>query len=191
MKNRYFLLRHGESFSNLKKILSSWPEKEHFPLTEKGRKDIEERAEELKNIDFIFSSDLLRTKETAQIVSEKTGIESVFDKRLREYNLGVFNGRPESEYKENVEGKNRFEEALEKGESYNQAAERVFDFFQEMERKYSNKTILVISHQLPLALLEAKAKGVSFEGMSSSEDLAGRLSGGRRMETGELRELTD
>ncbi len=192
MKNKYFLLRHGQSLSNVKEIISSWPEKGSFPLTEKGRRDIRKRAEDLKDkdIDFIFSSDLLRTKQTAGIVSEKIGADPVFDKRLREYNVGFFNGKPAAEHGNYMKGKNRFEEPAKGGETYNQVAERVSDLFQELENKYSGKNILIISHQVPLTLLEAKGKRVSFEGMNSSKDLEDNLFGGKKIETGELRELT-
>ncbi len=193
MKNKYFLLRHGQALSNVKEIISSWPEKGRFPLTEKGRKDIKERAQELKdkNVDFIFSSDLLRTKQTAQIVSEKIGIEPFFEKRLREYNVGIFNGKPEIDYRKHMEGKNRFKESSQRGETYNQIAERVLDLFKELEEKYSGKNILIISHQVPLTLLEAQIKGVSFEGKRSSWDLRDKLLGGEKIKTGELRELTE
>lgn len=191
MKNKYFLLRHGEALSNVKEILSCWPEKKKFPLTEKGRKDIKAVAEDLKekNIDFIFSSDLLRTKQTTEIIAAAFGVKPKYDKRLREYDIGVFNGRPEAGMTEFFSKRNRFKDVSPKGENYTQVAERMFDFFKELEKKYSGKTILIISHQVPLTMLEAKVKGVSFKGLRSSKDLASSLSGKKRLDPGEIRLL--
>jgi len=49
-------------------------------------------------IDLIIASNLLRTKETARIISEITGAKIVYDKRLRELNVGEFNGRDPEMY---------------------------------------------------------------------------------------------
>ena len=93
-KNHYFLLRHGRALSNKKRIISCWPEISRFPLTREGRKQIKAAAEKLekKEIDLIFTSDLLRTLQTSEIVGKKLNIKPKIDKRLREYNVGIFNG---------------------------------------------------------------------------------------------------
>ena len=85
MKNQYFILRHGEALNNLKKIFSCWPEKFHCPLTLNGQKQIKEIAKKLEKqkIDLIFTSDLLRTKQTAEIIGKKLKIKPKIDKRLR------------------------------------------------------------------------------------------------------------
>ena len=59
--------------SNVKDVHSCWPEKFYSPLTDKGRKEAEAAAKRLKkkNIDLIFSSDILRTKQTAGIVAKE------------------------------------------------------------------------------------------------------------------------
>ncbi len=192
MKNKYFLLRHGESLSNVKEVISSWPEQGHFPLTSKGEKDIKKAAQELKDkdIDFIFSSDLLRTKQTAEIVSKETGIEVNYDKRLREYSVGELNGKPLDEWRKVFkEGDSKFEVAPPGGETYQDVKERVADLLYEKENKFSSKNILIISHQNPLTLIEAEIKGISTEGISSLGEVARYLAGGQRISTGELRAI--
>ena len=186
MNNKYFFLRHGQAVSNVKEIASCWPEKTKFPLTKKGKTQIKAVAEKLKEkkINLIFSSDLLRTKQTAGIVSEKLEIEPKYDKRLREYDVGIFNDRPLSEFREFLGDKDRFKTASPKGENYTKITERMFDFFQEIERKYPGKTILIISHQVPLALLEAKIRGIS------NEEFYEKLSREKRLKPGELRKIT-
>ncbi len=186
VNNKYFILRHGQAVSNVKEIASCWPEKTKFPLTKKGKVQIKTAAEKLKEkkINLIFSSDILRTKQTAEIVSEKLEIEPKYDKRLREYDVGIFNDRPLSEFREFLVDKDRLKIASPKGENYTKIAERMFDFFKELEKKYSGKTILIISHQVPLTLLEAKLKGVS------DEEYYKRFSRGKRIKPGELRKIT-
>ena len=194
MNNKYFLLRHGESFSNVKEVISSWPETGSFPLTLKGEKEAREAAQKIKekNIDLVFSSDLLRTKQTSGIVSKKTGIKPLYDKRLREYDVGEFNGRPLGEWKNFFkEGMNKFKNAPPGGENYIQVKERVADFLKETEKKFSGKKILIISHQNPLTFLETEIKGIDTDNLASLKEIEGRLEKGQRIKTGELREIVD
>jgi broad specificity phosphatase PhoE len=57
-------------------------------------------AKKLKNekIDLIISSDLLRTKQTAEILGKELGVKVIFDKRLRDIKFGVFEGKTLEEY---------------------------------------------------------------------------------------------
>ena len=169
-QNTYTLLRHGHSERQVLDVMSSWPEKKALPLTEKGVKQIEEAAKELKKkkIDLIFSSDLLRTKQTAEIVGKALGVTPIFEERLREWNVGVLNGKPLTDLGE-VWGKlnetseehymRRFVEPLPEGESYSQVQKRVYEFLQDVEKKYKGKNVLIVSHELPLTLLETTVRG--------------------------------
>jgi len=164
--NKYFILRHGESLRQKKKIAVCWPEKIHCPLTKKGERQVKLVAKKLKkeNIDLIFSSDLLRTKQTTQILGKELGAKPKFDKRLREVDVGVLNERPVKEVGKfwDPEGKlspseyylKRFQVAPQKGENYSQIEKRIHEFIKEIDKKYQGKNILIISHQRPLTLLE-------------------------------------
>ena len=155
MKNRYFLLRHGQAVSNVKNIMSCWPEKKRHPLTKEGKEQVKKAAEELKkeNIDLIFSSDILRTKQTSEIASKILKIKPKYDKRIREYDVGVFNGRPIEEYRNSFESSmKRFRLKAKKGENYTDIEKRMGSFLKDMERKYKGKNILVVSHQLPIVM---------------------------------------
>jgi hypothetical protein len=61
--NHYFLLRHGQTVYQTKKVhfLYPWSEEEPIKLTGEGEKMIKSSAEKLKNenINLIFSSDTL------------------------------------------------------------------------------------------------------------------------------------
>ena len=164
--NKYYLLRHGEAMSNIKQVVSSWPETFENPLTEKGVKMIEESAKKLmdKNIDFIFASDLLRTQQTASIVGRALKIEPEFDKRLREISFGNMNGGPitdlDVKFKEESE---RIKNKMPNGESYEDVSKRIYDFLIDIDKKYKNKNILIVSHESTLWILESKVKGMSLE----------------------------
>ena len=184
--NKYYILRHGESTANRKKIISCWPEIIPSPLTKKGRGQIKIAAKKLKNkkIDLIFSSDLLRTRQTAEIVGKELKIKSRYDKRLREYNVGIFNGKTIEEFKKFLPiGIKRFKIKPPKGETYIDIRKRMYNFLKEADKKYSDKNILIISHQLPLTLLEGKIKGFS------NKEIIRKYSKAKKMKTGELRKL--
>ncbi len=183
--NNYYVLRHGEALSNKKNIHSNFPETFLNSLTGKGRRQIKEAAQKLKNkkIDLIFTSDLLRARQTAEIVGREIGIKPRYDKRLREYNVGTFNGRPSREFEKFSQEKNVFKNNPPKGETFNSVKKRMYDFLKETDGKHHNKNILIISHQAPLSLLEARVKGVS-NGLFFKKYPASK-----QIKTGELRRL--
>jgi len=195
LQNQYFVLRHGESLRNVLKMASCWPEKIKSPLTEKGIRQIKRAAKELKKkkIDLIFSSDLLRTKQTAEIVAREIGLKVRLDKRLREVDVGVLNNKPIDEIgrfwdKEKKLSsleyfKKRFKIAPDKGENYVQLEKRMYDFFQEMEKRYKGKNILIVSHQRPITLLDKAVHNHSLE------KLVKTIVGKREIKTGEVRKL--
>lgn len=166
--NNYYLMRHGYSVRNEKDIASSFPEKEACPLTEEGKKEVLETAEKLKkeNISLIISSDLQRTKETAEIVSKTLGAKLKFDERIRELDAGEFNGEPVEKIKEYIKGKGFFESKIPGGESHRDVKKRVYSFFKEIDKKYENENILVISHRVPLLIMLSSLEGVSDEEFS-------------------------
>ena len=169
MNNQYYIIRHGHSWRNKKNIASCWPETILYPLTGKGKKQASEAAKKLKKkkIDLIFTSDLLRTKQTAGIIGKAIGVRIKPDKRLREINVGIFNNQQTDEIgrfwdKERKFSpfkyyQRRFKLTPPKGESYVDAEKRLADFIKEMEKRYEDKNILIVSHQRPLTLLEKVA----------------------------------
>ena len=171
--NQYYLLRHGEALNNKKEIYSSYPEKKPCPLTERGKKQVETIAQKLKKekIDLIFSSDLLRTKQTAEIIGKVLGIKPIYDERLREIDTGRLNGKPIKEGNKffNPENKlsqkelllKKYNQGFPEGETYFQVRARMFDFIKEVEKRYQNKKILIISHKIPLLMLESLSFGLS------------------------------
>lgn len=88
------LIRHGESEANIRGILSD--ELNHYSLTDNGRKQAERIGHTLDgyHIDGIFSSPVLRARETAGIISKILNVRVEIDNGLRESGLGDLNGKP-------------------------------------------------------------------------------------------------
>jgi len=158
--NTFYFSRHGEAKNNVLGMLSSYPEKEIYDMTEAGLKQTEKIIKRIKNkggIDLIFSSDLLRTKHTAEIIGKELNVPVAIDERLREYNLGEYNGRPEKEFDAVFPENNkdiRWTKAPKGGETWTQIQGRMIDFIKENDKKYKNKRILIISHGDPLWLVQ-------------------------------------
>lgn len=87
------LARHGETNDNLPPLrFQGWRD---TPLNDNGRRQARELAEELtgRGIASIWSSDLSRARETAEIVGRHLGLDVKLDWRLREGNRGRWEGR--------------------------------------------------------------------------------------------------
>jgi len=166
--NNYFILRHGNAFSNKEGFVSSWPEKRKNPLTKKGEKQIQKIIPKLKKekIDLFFSSDLLRTKQTAEMIAKGLKIKIKFDKRLRERDTGIFNDKSIKEWRSYFKNQaEKSEKRPPQGESRRDIKKRVLDFIKDIDQKYKNKNILIISHEDPLMVLESAVKEMSEKDM--------------------------
>ncbi|MCX6716317.1 MAG: class I tRNA ligase family protein [Candidatus Taylorbacteria bacterium] len=168
-RNKFFLMRHGESETNIKEIHSS-DLKAKYHLTEKGKDQAKAGAEALKDkkIDIIFSSPILRTVETAEIVSRILGKkekEIKTDTRIGEFKLGKYDGKSVADYyKDFPTLEDRLKHAPEGGECYKDVEKRVISFFEEIDKKYEGKNILVITHECPAWLAITSAEGMDDRG---------------------------
>jgi isoleucyl-tRNA synthetase len=161
-KNRYFVMRHGQSLANTKNLTAIRTGK--YGLTFKGRRDATFSARMLakKKIDLIISSPVLRAKETAKIVGDRLGLSPQFDERLAEINTGVFEGRNPAEYHAFFSSVlEKFTKRPPKGETLEDVRERVAQAMGDFEKTYRGKTILLVSHEYPIWMLEAGARGLS------------------------------
>lgn len=87
------LCRHGETDDNRPPLrFQGWRD---TPLNEHGRRQARSLAEQLPGagIASIWSSDLARARETAEIVGGRLGLDVKLDWRLREGNRGRWEGR--------------------------------------------------------------------------------------------------
>lgn len=163
LRNRFFLLRHGQATSNLEpRWHAGWPEKRKVSkLTPKGKREAEKTSQLFRKIglDFIYSSDLKRTAQTAKIIKRVTGVPVIFEKNLRELDVGVFNGQHPDIYLNFFKNKlERFYKKPPKGENLMECQKRMLAALKKINGKYRNKNILIVGHGDPLWLLEGGVK---------------------------------
>lgn len=155
-RNSYFVMRHGEAESNVKQIVSGvFPGPYH--LTEKGRGEVAVTAEKLagEKIDLIIASPVLRTRETAELVAEKLGLEPeqiIYDEHLREVNFGGLDGQPVAVYHEQSAGVCESMEAVRA---------RALGYLYELDASHEGKKILLITHEAVAGVLASSVKGES------------------------------
>lgn len=166
--NRYFIMRHGEAENNVLNVLSSRHDNPHR-LTERGRGQTLTAVKDLKaeKIDLIISSDFVRTKETTEIAAEALQPASpsiVYDPRLREVDHGDLNGQTTDAYRNYFKTEEEyFTNRLPNGESFADVKRRMGEALYDLETKYQNKKILIITHESPSWLLFAAAAGADLE----------------------------
>jgi broad specificity phosphatase PhoE len=88
-----FLARHGETDDNREPIRAQGFT--DTPLNDTGRRQADELGERVTAMRFgsLWSSDLSRARETAEIVGSRIGLTVRLDSRLREANRGDWEGR--------------------------------------------------------------------------------------------------
>ncbi|MBI2599911.1 histidine phosphatase family protein [Candidatus Daviesbacteria bacterium] len=146
-----YFLRHGE-IKNPKQIL--YGRLPGFGLSDNGRLQVEKAAGSLldKNIDLIYSSPLLRTRQSAEIVREKLGLSKVhFSKDLLEVDTAL-ERKPLSYIHHNL-GDNIF---LSGGETIEQVLTRMLRFVRRITKRHQGKSIVVVSHGDPIMTILAK-----------------------------------
>lgn len=168
LKNQYYILRHGETIYQKEKKELIYSKKDNFKvgLKKEAIKKIKKLSKEkIKNlgIDLIFASDFLRTKQTAEIVAKELKKKIIFDKRLRDVNLGVYQGRRKEEFyrKFSCDFNSRLKKRPKNGENWADVIKRIINFLTEIEKKHQGMKILIVSHGDPLLLLEGTIKGWS------------------------------
>ena len=133
MKGRQmiFVVRHGETEWNaVNKVLG----RTDIPLNNKGMEQAYELARSLKDlkIDIFLCSPLCRARQTADAISNETGIRYKIDDRLIEQDFGKFEGvnRFDGGYQE---AKREYFARYPGGESYFDLAARVFPLIKELD----------------------------------------------------------
>ncbi len=174
--NTFIIMRHGErediarEKDNPKEygsiVISSKPDA-NIHISKHGKEQVRIVAAELKKeggVDVIYASDFVRTKETAEILSEALGgVPIVHDERLRELNHGLlFEGRTVADYFAFfISPEERFTKKPEGGETLREVRERMMRVLREIDATHEGKRVLVVSHGDPLWILEGALKNMT------------------------------
>jgi len=148
MTLKIYIMRHGETDFN--KQGKEWGQPNEAALNDVGFKQSKNLAQELKNIKFdrLFSSDLKRGLQTAEILGKNLRISVIKDKRLREYNPGEADPSSEKwveEYKRLLNlGVSKYEIRPFGGENIWDLINRVKSFLNDLEKEKG--MVVVVSH---------------------------------------------
>ena len=162
--NTYTIIRHGQAENNTEHIVSGKEDSPHH-LTDEGKEQVLKATTGLKDkkIDIIISSPFIRTRETTGIITKALGFkdEVVYDARIGEINLGVLEGRPNEEYLGSYTSEEeKFIKEIEGGETLTDVKKRVGEFLYEIDKKYKNKNILIVTHDYATWMMKSVIKGL-------------------------------
>jgi broad specificity phosphatase PhoE len=150
---------HSISVDNERGIGTGWLPGE---LSAEGRRLARALGERRRDdgIACVFTSDLRRAVETAEIAFEGTAIEIRQDPRLRECNYGELNGAPV----DRLEPRRRFvDEPYPGGESYRHCVETMRDFLEDVALEFHGRRVLVIAHSAQRWALRHLLDGIPLE----------------------------
>lgn len=146
-----YLTRHGETEWNEKKLIQGHSD---IPLNKKGEEQAKQLGKELESIDFttVFSSDLLRAKNSAEIIISEKNLTVVTTKTLRERFFGRFEGKPLNVLRKTigevmlVSKKKQKELNIFDVENDEEIIVRFIPFMKKVANKYLGKNVLMVTH---------------------------------------------
>ncbi|MFC7546824.1 histidine phosphatase family protein [Plantactinospora sp. GCM10030261] len=132
-------------------------------LSETGRKLAQElgRRRRSDGIAMVFTSDLARAVETADIAFAGTGIPIRQDPRLRECDYGTLNGMPVSELAR-IRSQH-IHRPFPGGQSYQDVVDQTRDFLTDVAREWDGRRVLVIAHSANRWALASLLTGIPLE----------------------------
>ncbi|WP_424532208.1 histidine phosphatase family protein [Sphaerisporangium viridialbum] len=132
-------------------------------LSERGRRLAEELGDRRRDdgLAAIFTSDLRRAVETAEIAFRTSKIPIFQDTRLRECDYGDLNGMPVGRLQR--ERSLHISDPWPGGQSYQDVVELTRDFLRDLARDWDGSRVLVISHSANRWALDHLLRGKSLE----------------------------
>jgi broad specificity phosphatase PhoE len=146
-KTEIYLVRHGQSQHNARQLIAGQLDSE---LTEQGMTDARLVAQAIGRSDFdlVYSSDLLRSRQTAQVIVESLQITTpiVLSPLVRELDYGEFTGKKVIQAMEYFDYKQARDRRYSGGESYLDLQQRVSAFLTHLRKGARGKRVLVTAH---------------------------------------------
>lgn len=172
-------IQHTQSLHHINGMVGSWTD---WDLTDLGKEQARKIGKKLKSElagrNFVlYSSDLKRAEQTANIVAKYLGTEPIFRKELRERNLGKCCGKSVQWLKENLEMQEKtvddrlFSDAESRRDEWN----RLKPFFDEIMAS-DEENVMIVSHGDLLSVFNAMFMGHDVECLNSFEAFG--ISGG-------------
>ncbi|MFA5937229.1 MAG: histidine phosphatase family protein [Candidatus Paceibacterota bacterium] len=157
---KIYFVRHGQSESNKKGILTGHID---IPLSSEGIEQAKKTSLEISS-DFeeIYSSDLIRCKQTAEIINKKLNTSIKYDSRLRERNFGSLAGKSWEEVGQElkeIDKNQKYDYQPYGGEHVDDVKKRIFSCIEEIKTKHPNKKILIVTSGGIIRLLHNMING--------------------------------
>ncbi len=174
MKKKIITIQHPQSEQHINRMIGSW---ENWNLTGIGIAQAhnigKHLASEIGDDKYhIYSSDLLRTKHTAEIVSSYLNTSPIYDNRIREFYLGEAVGQSKEWAKNNlfcpvwadtIDWADTADGQVFRGaETRREVWHRVSQFF-DMVIAQSSDNFIIVSHSGTLSVLFAIWLGTDME----------------------------
>jgi broad specificity phosphatase PhoE len=162
---QFCLIRHGQTDWNLE---GRYQGQSDVPLNAVGISQAKTLAMQLKGQSFsaIFSSDLMRAKETADIAAAILNLPVNLDIRLREINQGKWGGQLVDVIKAryaDLWDQRKVDPAGVRppgGETVGEVASRIYAALNEISQKYPDGNVIIASHGLALATVICKVQDI-------------------------------
>ena len=131
MKIQIYLIRHGKTAANLEHRYLGTTDEE---LCEIGKRELEKRKQDMPHVDLLFSSPMIRCRQTCDILFPAMTYDIV--EEYREMNFGDFERKNYKELKENADYQRWIDSngtiAFPNGENREQFIERQMTGFEKM-----------------------------------------------------------
>jgi len=149
-----YVMRHAETEANASGILGS-----DTVLTEKGKEQAKKAAERFKDVHFdaVYTSDLIRTQQTAEFITLERKIAFTATKAIRERHYGKLEGSSFEDYRvvlkeylekiKDLSDDQRIKQKMVEGmETEEDVIGRIITFLREVALAYPDKNVLIVSH---------------------------------------------
>ena len=174
-------IQHTQSIHHTNGMVGSWTD---WDLSETGKTQAENIGRKLskelagKSV-VMYSSDLKRAAQTAEIIGQHLNLRPILSFELRERNLGKCVGKSVQWLRENMECQEKtvddrmFSDAESRRDEWN----RLYPFFQKISES-QDEHIIIVSHGDLLSVFNAMWLGLNVESINKAElfGLAGGVS---------------
>lgn len=146
---KIYVIRHGLTELNKKKVVNGQIDE---PLAPEGIEDAKTAISLTpKSIKQIYTSPLLRAKQTAGIINSKLNCPISIHTHLSEIHMGTLAGKSWDDMESGLELKKKhrsiqFDYRPYGGESSEDVKKRVITFLKEINNKFKNYEVLIVTH---------------------------------------------
>lgn len=159
---KIYVIRHGLTELNKKRVLNAQIDE---PLALEGIEQAKEAVSEIpKEIKYIYSSPLLRARQTAEIINSQLELPLSLVDGIAEIHMGSLAGKSWDELEGGLELKrkhrtHKFDYRSHGGESAGEVKSRVIAFLKKIKGEHGDKEVLVVTHGGIIRLLSLLEQG--------------------------------